>query len=438
MKMPIVMIVDDEEGIRDLLSFYVESSIECEIIPLENGAEAIVEIEKRCPDLIICDYNMPRANGGEVFREIISRNFPTRFVHCSTEPPDSFPEFDSEDGLYGHILKPNLTDRLDPLLMRFSEEMRSGIRERGIHSYTPISIKLLLDIGEVLSDTFIKVSAEKYIKVYYAGDTFEVTDYVKFKNRNVDKLYLLNLNARNVARKACSKICGHLERGEASIDSIAQAHALMVDVIRDTGFSKELVPAVKEQIDYGLNFCKKQESLNLLLQKLLDHPGSYLTKHSLLMAVISVNMAKKLNWVSDITSSKLVICSLMHDIFLDPKIEVETERFYEHEDENFMEHPQRAAEVISSIRELPPDTERIILEQHEVGGKEGFPSGAPLSRVSPLGQLFSFTHFIVDYTLESGRSGKVDPMAVDEALREISEDSAYKRLYKIFKEIELY
>ncbi|MBZ0157945.1 MAG: response regulator [Alphaproteobacteria bacterium] len=64
-----VLIIDDEQGIRDMLSMVLlmnnfESLCAC------DGETAALLAERTCFDVIISDYSMPGMNGAEVIRKV--------------------------------------------------------------------------------------------------------------------------------------------------------------------------------------------------------------------------------------------------------------------------------------------------------------------------------------------------------------------------------
>ncbi len=64
-----VMIVDDEESVRDLLRITLEVEEDFEIVAeAEDGVEALSLALKHHPDYVILDYSMPRMNGEEAAR----------------------------------------------------------------------------------------------------------------------------------------------------------------------------------------------------------------------------------------------------------------------------------------------------------------------------------------------------------------------------------
>jgi CheY-like chemotaxis protein len=68
-KVPVVLVVDDDEQNLELLQVYLED-LECETVPALDGPAALETIKKRKPDLILLDVMMPKMSGFEVCRRI--------------------------------------------------------------------------------------------------------------------------------------------------------------------------------------------------------------------------------------------------------------------------------------------------------------------------------------------------------------------------------
>lgn len=65
-----LLIVDDEDGIRENLSILLEDEAEV-IMTAKDGQDALEIYEKKKPfDCIICDINMPRMNGIEFIKAV--------------------------------------------------------------------------------------------------------------------------------------------------------------------------------------------------------------------------------------------------------------------------------------------------------------------------------------------------------------------------------
>lgn len=64
-----IMIVEDDSFVMDIYQTKL-SQEGYEVLPAENGAEAIKKLEKEIPDLVLLDIIMPYVDGLQVLRKI--------------------------------------------------------------------------------------------------------------------------------------------------------------------------------------------------------------------------------------------------------------------------------------------------------------------------------------------------------------------------------
>ncbi len=116
-----VLVVDDNDQNIELLVAYLDS-LACKVVTASDGLEALDEIAKDCPDLILLDIMMPRMSGYELCRKLKSdpktREIPVIMVTALTELADI--EQGVESGTDDFITKPvnrlELTTRVKSLL----------------------------------------------------------------------------------------------------------------------------------------------------------------------------------------------------------------------------------------------------------------------------------------------------------------------------------
>ncbi|MCX5788798.1 MAG: response regulator [Elusimicrobia bacterium] len=65
----LVMIVDDDDSVRELLTYVVKKE-GFGTIGAVDGLEALQKVEKHSPDLIVLDLMLPRCGGYEVLRHL--------------------------------------------------------------------------------------------------------------------------------------------------------------------------------------------------------------------------------------------------------------------------------------------------------------------------------------------------------------------------------
>ena len=68
-----VLVVDDEEGIRDILQDLLEEN-GCKVDTASNGQEALRQLEAKSYDGLVTDLKMPKMNGIDLIKTITSQN----------------------------------------------------------------------------------------------------------------------------------------------------------------------------------------------------------------------------------------------------------------------------------------------------------------------------------------------------------------------------
>ena len=74
--------VDDERTVRDILAMLLRSA-GYEVATAEDGFDALLQLKRVLPDVLICDLNMPKMSGFE-FLSVVRRRFPTVSVIASS------------------------------------------------------------------------------------------------------------------------------------------------------------------------------------------------------------------------------------------------------------------------------------------------------------------------------------------------------------------
>ena len=107
-----ILIVEDEEPVRELERFILESE-GYEVMEARDGLEGLAKAEFRKPDLILLDLMMPDVSGGRMFDEM--REHPAIEgipIVVVTGKPDAHEIFDDQIGSDNVIMKPFEADTL--------------------------------------------------------------------------------------------------------------------------------------------------------------------------------------------------------------------------------------------------------------------------------------------------------------------------------------
>lgn len=165
-----ILIVDDEQGIVDMMKAYF--SPQYEVLTAYSGEEALKKAEKR-PDLILLDINMPGINGLTVCQTIREHvACPILFLTARIESADKITGFQA--GADDYIVKPF---DLDELAARIAAHLR---REKRWHSQSTVRF-----FGELAVD--------------YSARTVTIDhEAITLSRREFDILELLSLHAGQV------------------------------------------------------------------------------------------------------------------------------------------------------------------------------------------------------------------------------------------------
>lgn len=121
-----IMIVDDETGIRDLLS---EALLEkgFHVTSARDGRESLKYMRKNDFDLLITDINMPHINGFELLRKMKTAGRKEKIVIMTGEYLDLSDMAEDMPFVYFQLRKPF---KLDEFLQVVSTVLKSGRRNR--------------------------------------------------------------------------------------------------------------------------------------------------------------------------------------------------------------------------------------------------------------------------------------------------------------------
>ena len=177
------------------------------------------------------------------------------------------------------------------------------------------------------------------------------------------------------------------------------------------------------------------------MEVLRETSGNVYT-HSLASAVYSVLIAKELNFESSVTSFKLCLAGIFHDIGkkeIDRKLLEKSRDMMNVEERKLIEsHVVRSQEILNSIKFIHSDVIRIVQEHHEDLDGKGYPVGKKKFEQHPLSRILQCANiFIENVSRHKVEKGHVN---VGEVLSEIEtvygarvDDESLGALRSLFK-----
>jgi DNA-binding NtrC family response regulator len=123
-----VLVVDDDEGVRKVLSRWVSDMGYA--VKVADSADAGLELIRECPiDVACCDIRMPGHDGIWLIEQI-GRFYPDTIIVLATGLMEMDPMITLRPGVVGYVVKPFSRDDVAKVLKRGMAERKRRVAER--------------------------------------------------------------------------------------------------------------------------------------------------------------------------------------------------------------------------------------------------------------------------------------------------------------------
>ena len=410
-----ILIVEDEENVATVISMYIESEFDNEIIFAKSGNEAI-EVLKSNPDitLILSDYNMPNGNGRSLFKFLGESDICATFILVCAEDnldieeiPEFLELFENEEEL-PFITKPFTKEELLDSIKKFIKSKIELLSE----GYSPISTDRFLIFKVIPVQAFMKMPGlSKFLPVFNKGDTSPQDIVVKYMKKGIKYLYIKKEEYREFVEQSNKHIQKKLEREDSDKeeDKIKLEEKIFLQFhsiegvhlgLRDLGLKEKTMELADRFIKTTFNNLKNSPKVSAILGKLLVKKN-YLYQLGVITSYLSVAVLEKTEWSHLENCEKLVTASICQDMALRnenyAKIVSVNDSSYQNmsfeEKKEILNHPQKSSELIEELNGFSPDIVDIIKNHHERPDGNGFPRNLDSTNIKPLCCIFIIAHY---------------------------------------------
>ncbi len=388
-----ILIVEDEQALSQTISNILRMN-GYETIVAPNGREGKELVVLDDFDLVISDIRMPQMTGIELLNFInLTKPVPVILMTGFSEISETKEAY--EIGAKGFLAKPftkkELIEQVDFVLSGFQQPMESLDGD-----YVGLKIDEFISGNEIKYDIFLRINKSKYIKVANCGESIDLERVKTYNSLGLTHLYLRKEDFR--------AYCGFtVSFAEKVSNSQTLNEARKVKIIQDT--SKSILCALyhdnldEKNFNLATNIVKT--SLNVLCEssdtlKLIDSlrvHDDHLFSHSMAVSLYATLLANELGFTSIKTRTLVSICGLFHDIGLKqiPK-EIADKPLYERssmETKIFESHSQRGVEILSTLKNIPPEVCQVALQHHEDCQGLGYPLQLSRVKISSMAKLIN-------------------------------------------------
>lgn len=132
---PQVLVVEDEDALATLLQYNLEKE-GYTVAVARDGEEALIQAEETTPDLVLCDWMLPKVSGIEVCRRLRGRqetaNVPIIMLTARGEETDRVRGLDT--GADDYVVKPFSMTELFARIRAVLRRIRPGLAEDVINA----------------------------------------------------------------------------------------------------------------------------------------------------------------------------------------------------------------------------------------------------------------------------------------------------------------
>src|SRR5579871_3538633 len=110
-----VLLADDHEPILQQVRVTLGEDFDI-VGSVNNGRDAVVEVRRLNPDVLIIDISMPILDGFEVVSQLQSSNHRAKVVFLTVHQDPDFLSAAFSTGAFGYVIKSDLTTDLVPAI----------------------------------------------------------------------------------------------------------------------------------------------------------------------------------------------------------------------------------------------------------------------------------------------------------------------------------
>lgn len=434
-----ILLVEDVHELRELVAMMIQSYFICDITECADGADAMMVLAAKKFDLVISDYNMPKKNGGDVFKFLRSQSATTPYIMLSSDHPSDHPEFDV-DQFFGYIEKPFTDESIQEAINKLLP--KQALEDTG--EYVPISTTHLLTLRTMKSPLFIRLSDRKFVKAHASGVDFTKEEKEKYQTKGILHLYVARDQYPDFILEYKKTVLSKFVLSDFKPSEKIEYLAGDVEVVNQAaqlfGWNQEVISIANLNIDKVFYLTQKSKEFKSALSTLVSHTDSRLALHSILLSMAFAGVASHLKLTEE-DLLKLTAAAILHDMSFDEDFFAEkinmlpvlNEEEFKNNPEiiRLKQHPSDTAQKIRQVTLLPITVDRIIAQHHERPDGSGFPMGLQNDGIEYLARIFIIAEDIIyNHIREQGAS---DPLQYLRRQKSVYAHSSFAPIFHAFE-----
>jgi len=392
-----ILIVDDQEELRDIIQMILEAEIQGEFYHAANGLEAIEVLKKNEQkiQLVLSDNRMPKMSGLEL-SQINDREFKLPFVLISGEdlktsqPNHLF--FQSDKNFF--LEKPFKENDLLSTVKKIQSGIDSLPPSHGrSEEYISIKLQYLVKYYMHAKDVYLLIGKDKFVKISEEHpeltDSKELLDH--YAQKNIQTVYL----KKDQFKFFICDLQNHFKSLTNLNDKVQLAESIFnfsIDALKKINIHQTDINHYTDILEQTIIELMKDKSISREFISLSKKSDDY-KAHIILTCILAAKIIENTSLMFKPTLKTITLASLLHDKDLSES-DFKQELFPNQNQmiRKYFDHPIVASKFFENDQTPFREVERIILEHHEKPDGSGFPHKLKASQMAPMSALFILSH----------------------------------------------
>ena len=440
-----VIVLDKGKELYKIVSLYVESEFETNVLHYESPSSfddsESIDLKEA---LFICDYTFI-LNFQSDFKNLDRQSYNRSFIVLE----DSLLFGDDEKREVGNILKDYKhsfchRDLIKNQFVEMIEGMFGSMIPKVDLNYSKMSMDYFFKSKHALVDTYIKIGAEKFIKIVNRGDDVPEEILEHITKKGVRFFYVKKVDFKECYRSIAESLSGRLSTKKGVEGSLTEQFTSIENVhaaLKSLGVSEEVLEIADETVEIAKQTIKEQANLPAFLKEFLKNEN-YISELSTLTSYLAISCLSELPWGNPKNFTKFALASIIQDVALNDEelakiCHLDSEEFKNLSEEDktkVVEHPSKAVEILDHLEGMDQDIKDIVMQHHERPQGKGFPWGLKDNEINPLSNLYIICHEYAHRIIIGGLN-LANMKKIDQDFREMFSSGNYAKPYKAFLEV---
>ncbi len=447
------ILISDNEVINSLYEVNLRAYVATNVT-IKDSLSAAKDLIEHSPniDVVICFRELNKKdNAIESFLEYLNDNSLRIPIIVLGEPAEK---------IGSTIIIKNKYDIKGLLrsVAKILEITAKDMAEREVPKFFPIPLKLFSQMNKSSCDIYYRAEKDDFEFEYFKiieKDADMDGSLEQYLRAGVDHLYVDAGERLRFINEASKAVVTELDRDDLSTEDRMEITQQGMGIVAEDIFENEVVSeevanisrACIQSIETVVSAVPKMKNL---LKMLMENPGDYCYKHSVLTTYISSEIINNIDWGTDEQKSKVAFALFFHDIYLVPiykkypdAISEEDLLFREditdEDKEVVLNHAQKAGQLIKTFPKCPMGADMIITQHHGMINGKGFATNFK-DDISPLSKIMIVAEDVAVSILSMYKEEekvKVDKSRIIERLERKYKNYTYKKVIAAFEKARL-